>query len=136
MTSAPREWNGWRYEPDTLIVAFYDQRGVFRYEVDLERCRTSAAMLDWIMQVARKGWATDAVLAGLVRAFNRLLRPQRYLCSYGKERGPINVKNVLAETAGERPPATVSRACRRPELRRTTLRLPRAASKAGQKFRP
>ncbi|WP_345390935.1 hypothetical protein [Haloechinothrix salitolerans] len=54
------------------------------YYVDLERCTTSAEVLDWIAQVAEKPWANDEVLAGLVRALNDVLAPQEHLCSRGK----------------------------------------------------
>lgn len=59
------------------------------YEIDFERCKTSAAVLDWIMQVAGKQWADDTTLAMLVRAFEYHLDPQRTLCSDGIERGPV-----------------------------------------------
>ena len=65
------------------------------YYIDLAQCQTSAEMLDWIMQVAGKDWATDWVLASLVRDLNRLLIPQRTLCASGQERGPIDVRRVL-----------------------------------------
>lgn len=53
-----------------------------QYEIDLQCCQTSAAMLDWIMQVANKIWATDSVIADLVRALNRIIEPQAKLCSF------------------------------------------------------
>ena len=40
------------------------------YEIDLDTCTTSPEVLDWIMQVDGKVWATPTVLAGLVRALN------------------------------------------------------------------
>lgn len=55
------------------------------YEIDLDECRTSAQVLDWICQIAHKTWATDAVLAALVRQLDRVLRPQVNLCSGGVE---------------------------------------------------
>ncbi len=88
-------WAGWQYESQTLVLAFYEE-GRWTYEVDLERCTTSAEVLDWIMQVASKTWATDAVIAGLVRALRDLLEPQGTLCSFGQERGPLDVRKQLA----------------------------------------
>jgi hypothetical protein len=58
-----------------------------QYEIDLDRCTTSAAVLDWICQIANKTWATDTVLAALVRQLNALLEPQANLCSFGVECG-------------------------------------------------
>lgn len=46
------------------------------YQVDLQRCSSAAAVLDWICQVSMKVWADDAELAGLVRLLNATLRPQ------------------------------------------------------------
>jgi len=54
-----------------------------RYELDLERCRTSAEMLDWIAQLAHKSWATPAILSGAVHALDDVLEPQRNLCGFG-----------------------------------------------------
>ena len=93
-----RDWGGWRYESGTAVLALYDEAGRFLYEVDLERCDTSAALLDWIIQVSGKIFATDRVVAGLIRALDDLLNPQATLCSFGYERGPINIPKILAAT--------------------------------------
>lgn len=53
------------------------------YEIDLDSCVCSAEVLDWICQIANKGWADDKCLAGLVRALNDILEPQDNLCSGG-----------------------------------------------------
>jgi hypothetical protein len=55
------------------------------YQIDPEHCCSSAQVLDWIMQIAGKPWATDACLAGLVRALDDILRPQDTLCSWGDD---------------------------------------------------
>lgn len=87
---APVDFRPWVLDPDTFVLRIEDvRRSVIdgpgdAYEVDLEECLTSAQVLDWIMQVAQKTWATDAVLAGLVRAVNEVLNPQAHLCSFGK----------------------------------------------------
>jgi hypothetical protein len=49
------------------------------------------------MEVAEQDWATDRVIASLVREFSRLLYPLANLCPSGKEDGPINVKKVIRE---------------------------------------
>lgn len=66
------------------------------YEVDLERCRTSAEVLDWIVQIHRKCWGPDAV-SDLVSAFSFLLKPQQTMCGCGIEHGPIDVKALITE---------------------------------------
>jgi hypothetical protein len=68
-------WGPWRLKSYSLA---HD-----RYWVDLERCCSSAQVLDWLAQVAGKSWATDEVLAGLVRALNDVLYLQANVCSWG-----------------------------------------------------
>jgi hypothetical protein len=92
--SPARRWGPWRFDSSRVVLDCHDgDRWI--YEVDLEHCRTSAEVLDWIMQVAGKNWATDAVLAGLVRALDEILDPQASLCGMGMERGPINVAALV-----------------------------------------
>jgi hypothetical protein len=55
------------------------------YPINLDRFTSSAAMLDTIMQVARKTWATPECVAGLVLALDYLLHPQATLCSGGSD---------------------------------------------------
>jgi len=82
--------NVWKYDAGQRTIQYK------YYWIDLDCCRSSASVLDWIMQINKKTWATDRVLADLVRAFHHLLRPQANLCSGGFERGPIDVCHVLA----------------------------------------
>ena len=72
--------NSWRFEPDTLVLALYVD-GRYMYEVDLERCTTSAEAPDWIVQVTKKAWTTDAIVADLVRALDNMLDLQATMCS-------------------------------------------------------
>lgn len=89
----------WVLDPESLALVLGDSTtGRWVYEVDLERCTTSALVLDQIAQVAGKGWASDKVLARLVRALNDVLKLQANLCGSGRERGPIDVKALLART--------------------------------------
>lgn len=94
-TSEKDGFGGWSLERETLCVVLRDEEGRELYDVDLERCRTSAAVLDWIFQVAGKTWADDRILAGLIRVLDRYLDPQGRLCSGGIEGGPINVRAML-----------------------------------------
>lgn len=99
-------WGPWRLATDTLCLVAIDPRhGGERYEIDLERSITSAETLDWICQVAGKGWADDETLAGLVRAVNDVLRPQASLCSNGmsKEITSAEVAQLVAKAAGRWP---------------------------------
>ena len=58
--------NGWRLNRTDLTLDYY-QNDRHVYDVDLERCRTSAETLDWIAQVAGKTWCDDAALGQRIR---------------------------------------------------------------------
>lgn len=76
-------WGRWRYVPDARVVALYDDDGIWLYEVDLERMRDSATILDPIMQVAKKKLIPAEDLGWLVKCLNELLHPQEVACSWG-----------------------------------------------------
>lgn len=77
------EWGPWNLDGDVYVL-WTDAPG-YRYEVDLEQCTTSAQVLDWICQVARKEWpGRDRIIAGLVTAVDDVLTPQAHLCSCGQ----------------------------------------------------
>ena len=67
-----------------LVYPPYPGGGV--YPVDIERFTSSAQVLDTIMQVAGKTWATNDCVAGLVNALDYLLQPQGTLCSGGSNK--------------------------------------------------
>jgi hypothetical protein len=71
------DWNYWRIDSTNYMLV-----GIW-YEVDLERCCSSAEVLDWIIQISQKGWATPDVLSGLIHSLGWILDPQRHLCSFG-----------------------------------------------------
>jgi ABC-type transport system involved in cytochrome c biogenesis ATPase subunit len=75
-------WGPWQLDRDVRALRMGDTD----YEVDLDRCLTSAETLDWILQVADKADADDATIAGLVRALTDVLDPQATLCSGGRSR--------------------------------------------------
>ena len=90
----------WVFVKSSLTLSLketYSGKSGERYFVDLKKCTTSAEALDWIMQVAEKQWATDEVIASLVRALQYYLRLQQTLCSLGKGQGPIYVKKVILD---------------------------------------
>lgn len=86
----PVDFSPWVLDPDTYVLRIEGvRRSVFDspgdgYEVDLEECLTSAQVLDWIMQVAQKTWATDSIVAALIRGLDEVLNPQAFLCSFGR----------------------------------------------------
>jgi hypothetical protein len=79
------ENNPWRLNLEELTLELEDGS----YEVMLETCRTSAETLDWISQIVSKTWATDRILAGLMRVLDMLIDPQAHLCANGVEQGPV-----------------------------------------------
>jgi len=81
-----REYGPWKFATDNLTLTLSDRERRARYEVDLERINTSGEMLDWVMQVANKTWATPDDLGWLVRALNAIFHPQATLCSFGSEK--------------------------------------------------
>lgn len=100
-------WGGWTLDDENLELHWHADEGPWvGYDVDLERCRTSAETLDWIAQVAQKTWATPEVIGSLVEALVACLDPQATLCSLGEERGPVVVtkagvrSRALADLAG------------------------------------
>jgi hypothetical protein len=88
-------WSGW--------VFFGGRSPALRYErapprpnkrqnpcwIFLTDVRSSADILDWIVWVSAKPWATDAVIAGLVRAFNDIFEPSQASAGQGKTLGGL-----------------------------------------------
>lgn len=104
-------WAGWRNwyldpeEPPALVIRPYSDTNSHKYEVDLTDCTDPAEILDLVCQVAGKEWATDQVIAGLVRALDDVLNPQANICPDGDyqeiARGTIRklVADALAKGA-------------------------------------
>jgi hypothetical protein len=78
---AAHRWGGWTLEVYTLELVFTDNNGCKRYRVDLERCSTSAAVLDWIIQVSKKVWSRPKHVGDLVRALDDIFDLQSQMCS-------------------------------------------------------
>ena len=78
-----KQWGPWSYDAERLVLTHQnkDYPGSW-YEVDLERCDTSAETLDWIFQVAAKDWGVPKTLGYLIHAIADLLDPQDTLCSW------------------------------------------------------
>jgi hypothetical protein len=71
-------WGIWEYKQNETLTCY-------NYEVDLDRMQSSAAVLDWIIQVSYKSWVTENDLADLVYALDDILRLQANYCGCGKE---------------------------------------------------
>ena len=76
------KWGNWTYNPKLFTLDY--QRDHQWYEVDLDQCRDSAGILDWIFQ--RKAYYTAQDVNDLVSAFKDVLSPQSKVCSGGTNR--------------------------------------------------
>lgn len=103
-----RDWGPWHL--DAFIYVLWTDAGGYHYEIDLEECTTSARVLDWICQVAGKEWdGREHILAGLVAAFDDILRPQAHLCSSGQSKRLTKAAiRQLVDDAAEREGARIT----------------------------
>ena len=86
----------WKFNKGNLTLKLITHP---KYEVDLERCNTSVEVLDWIIQVSRKVWATDEMIGSLVRQMDRCLAIQENICGCGVDK-PFNARKWLLSTKG------------------------------------
>jgi hypothetical protein len=100
------DWGPWRLDLDAReLYTDPDSHVGYAYPVDLDRCTTSAEVLDWVCQIADKGWGTPqqnaATVAGLVQALVDVLHPQANLCSWGRSKRLtlVAVRRLVAEAA-------------------------------------
>ncbi len=93
------DWRAfWMYDPYRLTLT--GTRGL--YEIALEPLTTAARMLDTIFQVQNKPWCDPTMAGMLLAALEELLAPQALVCSFGVERGPVDVRQIIGST----PPIT------------------------------
>jgi len=94
----PTRWGNWEYHHENYTLQYVDE-GQWIYEIDLDRCTTSAALLDWIMQIQQKTWANPVDLRDLLKAIDDLLYPQANYCplaTKGNRMGrTVNVQRIL-----------------------------------------
>lgn len=64
------KWGNWKFDADTLALDYAPQ-GHWQYEIDLERCATSAQLLDWVFQIQGKEIFSpkDLAASGRVSSF-------------------------------------------------------------------
>jgi hypothetical protein len=74
-----QQWGRWTLDTQRLALTHTE----LYYPIDLGGCTSSARVLDWIFQIARKPWCTSEDIHYLLDAFDALLRPQAHLCSMG-----------------------------------------------------
>lgn len=88
-------WGRWTFNSTVLTLDFDNGQ----YEIDLERCNSSAEVLDWICQLQSKVWTTAEDIGNLVAAFDDLLRPQANLCSFGRDTKITVTRDMLLDNA-------------------------------------
>ena len=79
-----RAWGDWKLRTDILTLTYDDGR--FDYEIDLERCCSSAEVLDWIFQFDNKTWSGPVATGDLIHALRDIINPQATLCSFGRDK--------------------------------------------------
>lgn len=84
LETGPMRRGPWRLDAETRTLD-HVKRG---YWIPLDKCRTSAEVLDWIAQISAKAWTSDADLGAFTRLLCDVLDVQARLCSGGRERGP------------------------------------------------
>lgn len=66
-------WGNWYYVPNNQTLIYRPPGYTTEiYYVDLDRCTNYAEAWDWVSHISHKTWATDTVLAGLIRALTEL----------------------------------------------------------------
>ena len=89
-------WGRWRYNETMMFLELWTAKGGWLYEIDLFRCRTSAQVLDHIIQLHEKSWLTNDDMRDFLEAINDLLHPQSTLCGLGIDRGEIkNIRRTI-----------------------------------------
>jgi hypothetical protein len=91
-------WGNWVLDRERLTLEF--DNGEAWYEIDLERCASSAAVLNWIAQIRTKVWATSQDVGDLVHAFDDVLGLQQNLCSFGVDTPIADIGAYLRRRLG------------------------------------
>ena len=88
----PTRWGDWTLNRRAWVLTHAEAPW---YEIDLERMRTSAELLDWIFQVRTLGWMTPQAMADLLAAIDDIISPQSTLCSWGCSKQINNILELL-----------------------------------------
>lgn len=80
----------WKYFKNLRVIQLFlviDKHERCVYEVDLDRCKDSHQVLDWIFQIRCKRWAKADCMKALLDAIYEVIDPQSNLCSWGMAPG-------------------------------------------------
>ena len=70
----------WKYDPDKFMVVYSDG-DVMPYRIGLDRMSNSSSMLDFVVHVSKKKWATGQIVSDFIKMLNILLDPQLNFCN-------------------------------------------------------
>ena len=76
----PERWGPWKIDPVRRAI-FYD--GPHDYWLPLAQTNNSAEVLDWIVQLHEKSWATPEDIGNLVAALDDIFDLQNNICGCG-----------------------------------------------------
>jgi len=77
-----KKWGRWVLDPEQLALHIQTY-GDNRYLIPLAKCNSTAEVLDWIIQLRQKPWATGRDLCDLVDALDDLLNLEENYCGCG-----------------------------------------------------
>jgi hypothetical protein len=77
------QFGQWRFFPSNNTLRLI-QNGRERYEIDLDRITNAAELLDWILHIESKPWASYEVMQDLTIALPKVLplRIKRHIKSF------------------------------------------------------
>ncbi len=79
------------YNEEKLTFDIYDDSNRKIYDIDLERCRNATEMLDWILQINCKSWATPRIIKDILNVLEKTCsevfdsNAQGVFCPFGNE---------------------------------------------------
>jgi hypothetical protein len=76
------QWGRWRLDPVQLTLHIRPEEREM-YLIPLIKCNSSEEILDWVVQVRQKPWATGQDLSDLVEALDDLLGLEENFCGSG-----------------------------------------------------
>lgn len=94
---AKRTWGNWVLNHSTHELCY---KGTYDYHIDLNRCRDSAQVLDWIQHVCGKNFAhkDPQCMFDLVCALKDILQIPAGYCEWGVAGvGPVDVRKRIKE---------------------------------------
>lgn len=71
-------WGRWVYRKAVRCLFIYPYEHVENfYDVDLDTCKTPRAVMDWLLQLSEKTWATADDIGNLLLAIHDIVGVQR-----------------------------------------------------------